>query len=611
MQVESSVCGLRSSGRQAFSQNRHSEWTGASCFGNVDSIILVALCLGFLIYKAVPAGSFTAESVAMTEPGPSGVIQQAPQDSPAVEPGLSSAEPVLPTGGSVSAAAEGIGHLEKTPAGQDASPFRKATRTVSRKVVRIELRDSGNSWKPVATGFLVKTGRAVPTIITNAHVVEHDEYSGVHSAGSIRAIVGGDGVELRVERIHLHPDRKNGEGPDVAVLEVVRSDAAMALEGLELHVADRPSELLGANVAVVGFPSFRAGNNLQPSFASGSIVQLKSDGSWLLYDALTTHGGSGSPVFMLSPEEGESRVLVVGVHAASQPIREGGLLGETTGAMKLAVPARRIHEAIEHSRVNLEPVTLVEREPALPPIFDPIDDTPSPEPPVIPVKPVLPVETLAQRIEDLLTAIHRGGNLNTFVLDAETLLGDCRNDPEAEVRTRCIAGHLRIQRGIASERSGNEFGASLDYQAAESHLAQAKKLAPTSGSVTLLLARARANRGKPLNGLRADLKTLQAAHDAAADLLDAAPSRLDQARAEYVLAFVHQFLPCGSHQKATQGFLNSLNARPSRQAEEAYFQFKEGRSISSRLPDLWAGLEDLKPATELERLAAKPNPAAE
>lgn len=117
-------------------------------------------------------------------------------------------------------------------------------------------------------------------ILTNRHVVEHDQYPRVILMSEPSKVLAASVIRT--------------SALDAAVL-LIPSDCH------PLHLSSNPPEV-GTKIALAGFPSVQLraafeGLGLSPSFHEGTISSLLASGGALEYDAQTDHGNSGSPLF--------------------------------------------------------------------------------------------------------------------------------------------------------------------------------------------------------------------------------------------------------------------------------------------------------------------------
>ena len=380
------------------------------------------------------------------------------------------------------------------PALQLADPgamsFHTVTALVSASVVRIDHGQAGKLWQPAATGFLIGTVQGRYLILTNAHVVEdEDNDHKLLETSQLRGIVGGSGAELRVQKIFLHPKREDGHGPDVAISEAKCLDDDAKLRPLTLLPRGHNEPLLGASVAVIGFPNFNGGVKSKPSFSQGSVVQEDAEESALLYDAMTTHGSSGSPVFALTAHQSSraAGVIVVGVNAATRPIREGGgLFGTTTGALRVAVPVRFAWDIIDEQQLTVGQGEIA---------FEPSKPNGTTTP--LSLQPVNAIQPPLSNPLPLTVKLAEQGKFAEALQLVEVTFASGATHREPLPTALCVAGQLRIERGLQLQQAGDESAARDCFIAAEQHLERAVQADPKLVTATLFLARARANLGRP------------------------------------------------------------------------------------------------------------------
>lgn len=117
-------------------------------------------------------------------------------------------------------------------------------------------------------------------VLTNRHVVQHDQYPRVILMSNPKKV-------LTASVVRTSP-------LDAAVL-LIPSDCR------PLNLSSGPPPV-GTRVALAGFPSIQiraamVGLGLSASFHEGTVSSILADGGALEYDAQTDHGNSGSPLF--------------------------------------------------------------------------------------------------------------------------------------------------------------------------------------------------------------------------------------------------------------------------------------------------------------------------
>jgi len=166
-----------------------------------------------------------------------------------------------------------------------------------------------------------------------------------------------------------------------------------------------------------------------------------------------------------------------------------------------------------------------------------------------------------------------------------------------EWQWHALSGAIAARRGIQFDLQGTRHEAVLQFASAVQSLKRAKELAPQAVLPRLLLARAQNNLGRPTRTTAGDRKLLQATHDDMQELLsddDVQLTDREKAQANYLLGYVHLFLPCGQPEKVRNNFTSSMQNFPSKQGHEWYERTVLGLAQENALPDLWDEFSQLR-----------------
>jgi hypothetical protein len=475
------------------------------------------------------------------------------------------------------------------------------------------------------TGFAIKViGRRV-LIATCAHVREEDrspklvfkedadgqptlafeEPAPQQKIRAFKVVQRGDGRSYDVLKWHVHPQRQDGSGPDVALAEIEIPATHPLPPTFELLPSQDRESLHGQTVHLLGCPGALL-EDLDPDapfYGRGMISQVDKLQRWITYDMAAGAGASGSPVFILKPNRaGGQTAYVVAVHSC----------GQMFNRLSNGVHARRVAEVINQVPAEKTPPKPVIRgqspdaehdEPQSPRDgvtgWQPIQNGGEVLPPP---RQIVRVKTLPQ-IRDL--ARQGFPYLALRELDKLIQLQEQAGQPmpvEYDIlRAKLLIDHgLKLNGGSDNRRMTYKIDGQAPVEFVGSALGQFTEAiqilerldAPNAKDrgLYLLYLRAAAHKGRVLKDEQNDRSVLAETHRLLHDLVrDERLSVLNQARCQLLLGFVHYHLgstPADLRQ-AESDFAHSYRLFPSRQADEWLGHLRGYRGVVSIKRDLW------------------------
>ena len=213
-------------------------------------------------------------------------------------------------------------------------------------VFRVEYLSDQN-WTTRGSAFAIAYVRNKLFLVTTASVLEDDE-GRPRSSEKFRLQCGRYSLVAPPTRILMHSERRNGHGPDVAILEINwnRHDLFPAM--FNLRSSEETTDLRGRECAFLAFPNRQDINlAIRPEYASGSIA-ADYDGrqSRIGYRADYPNQAEGAPLFVVDDQSergGQLRESVIGITSSNR-------YGDN---QRLAEPVERVWQIISDSTPQL------------------------------------------------------------------------------------------------------------------------------------------------------------------------------------------------------------------------------------------------------------------
>ncbi|MBC7821126.1 MAG: trypsin-like peptidase domain-containing protein, partial [Planctomycetaceae bacterium] len=185
---------------------------------------------------------------------------------------------------------------------------------------------SDQNWTVRGSAFAISFVRDKLYLVTSASVLESDEGLSrskerfrIQASGTLMSLA----LWLQPTQLLFHPQRKNGVGPDVAIIEVNWNPKHPPPTMFNLRSPDETTDLRNRECAFLAYPNRQDASSLgPPEYASGHIAaDYDAKQNRLSYRADYPYQADGAPLFVIDDQSGSGQALresVVGITSSSR-----------------------------------------------------------------------------------------------------------------------------------------------------------------------------------------------------------------------------------------------------------------------------------------------------
>ena len=405
-------------------------------------------------------------------------------------------------------------------------------------------------WAVRGTAFAIANTRGKLYLVTAASTVEDDE-GRLRSKERFRLLLGRRASHLvQPNRIMVHRDRRNSQGPDVAIMEITWGPNNITPTMFNLRPSAEAIDLRGRECAFLAFPNGQKVDSFEgPEYSSGKIMpDRNSYRDRFAYQSDYPNQADGAPLFVVDDQSergGQLRESVIGVTLSSR-YGDNQRFAESTDIVwqiiSDSIPQIGFSILpIQKSRDDLKETKLV------------VPVRPDGEAPASPES--VPNVNWPERIDRALKqAVQEGRNHNWDLGIAQlTEIEDQLTRDGAESilpwEFYTLRGVLATRRGLQQNDQGNRTEAVRSFIAAWHYCHRAWKMASNEPYALLMLGRVYNNLGTPNPGQvigTKELEYLKWTHDQMKSLLDEDKKGVRKlevkhlAQCQYLLGYVHE-----------------------------------------------------------------------
>lgn len=453
---------------------------------------------------------------------------------------------------------------------------------------------SDRKWTVRGSAFAISYVRSKLYLVTLASILEDDE-GRMRSPDRIRLTGRDYTFTTPPSQVLIHSQRKQSQGPDVAIIEMSWNDASTIPRMFNLRTQDDNSSLSGRECAFLAYPNRQdVDATSPPEYASGKLTTWPGP-ERLNYQSSYPNEADGAPLFVVDDQSergGQLRESVVGITTS---IRFGD-------SQRQAESVDSIWQIINESEKKLGYAILPQRKSRA--RGEPVSTEP------IPTQEA-PVNWQDAIDRALKLASHEGriGNWDrgfSYLSEAETLLSREGLTAILPWEFYSLRGVLITHRAFQQNDSNQRRAAVSSFGAAWNDCNHAMEMAPDEVYPILMVCRIYNNLATPQPGQAMsanELNYLRWSHNRLERMIEEhqkGTRPLDQrqrAQCQYLLGYVHQIAQ-GRLCNAADGRVNytqSWNELHSRQVEQM---------LQTRAPDsvdIWNEFDELVSVWERRR----------